>query len=90
MPWMLFWCCFWVVANEVMQNVKQGLHMLPVISALCSADVVNNHFENMFCAVFFIEHELTVGDCRYFRHVFMLGDGQHFFLGQVTKCEAVF
>lgn len=52
---MLFWCCFGVVADEMMQNVKQGLHVLPVVAVLRSADIVNDYFEDVFYAVLFVE-----------------------------------
>lgn len=73
----------------MMQDVQQLANLVCVIPALCRADVIDDHPEDRFHAPNFMRQILRIGDCDHFGHMLMLGNREHFLLGEVTKSQAI-
>ena len=72
-----------------MKHVKQSLNMLPIVPTLSDAYIVYDNTANFLRAELLVQQIFTVSNRRHFRHVFMLGDGKHFFLCQAAKRETI-
>ena len=71
--------------QEMVQDMQQGHHMLLVASnALSLPNIVDNHFQNFFTAVFLGQEVRSECCCCDFGKMFVLCDGNHFLFGQAA------
>lgn len=89
-PGMVRWLAFGVRLEEVVQDVQQGQHMLPVATELCLPDITDNHVPDFFAPVLLAQKVASQSRRRDFGQVFVLGDGKHLFFGQAAERDAIF
>lgn len=86
---MLFRFGFRMVSQEMVQYVQQRPQVLTVAPALGRPYVVDDHLADDMCALILVLQILGICDRRHLRHVFMLGNRQNLFFGEVTKSQAI-
>ena len=87
---MVRWLAFGVRLEEVVEDVQQGQHMLPVAAELCLPDIIDNHVPDIFGSVLLAQKVVSQSRCRDFGQVFVFGDGKHLFFGQAAERDAIF
>ena len=87
---MIRWLSFGVRFEEVVQDVKQGQHMIPVAAELCFPNIIDNHVSDFFGSVLLAQKVAGESRCRNFGYVLVFGDGKDLFLGQAAERDAVF
>ena len=68
-----------------MKDVQEGLHVGTIVAFLRMTDVVNDNLADPSRAVFRAQKILTICSGSDLRQVFMLGDREELFLGQVEN-----
>ena len=70
-----------MILQEMVQDMQQGHHMLLVASDLSLPNIVDNHVQNFFTAVFLGREVRSECCCNDFGEVFVLCDGKHLLFG---------
>ena len=64
--------------------------MVSIATELCFPNIIDNHVADFFGSMLSGEKVARQRRCRHFRYVLVLGDGEHLFLGQAAKRDAIF
>jgi len=86
---MLFGAGLWMRFQKMVEHVEKGQNMLPVVTRLAAADVIDNHVPDFFRAVLLVREILSKRGRSNFWHMLMLSDGEHLLFGEATKRHAV-
>jgi hypothetical protein len=89
-PGMVRWPGLRVRLEEMVQDMQQGQHMLPVAAELGLPNIVDNHVPDLFASVVLGQKVLGERRCDYFREVFVFGNGEHLLFGQAAEGDAIF
>ncbi len=63
--------------------------MLPIVTHLTGADVIDNHVTNFFRAMFLVGQIFRKRGSRDFGHMLVLSDGEHLIFGEAAKSDAI-
>ena len=88
-PGMVRWSGFRVRLEEMVQDMQQGQHMLPVAAKLGLPNIVNYHVPYLFASVVLGQKILGERRCGDFGEVFVLGNGEHLLFGQAAEVDAI-
>ncbi len=77
-------CSLGMRPQEMVQNMKQGQHMLLVACELSLPNIVVNHLPNFFAAMLHGQEVCSERCCGDFGEVFVLCNGKHLLFGQTT------
>ena len=84
-PRMVRWSGLGMRLQEMVQDMQQGHHMLPVASGeLGLPNIVDNHVQHFFTAVFLGQEVRSECCCSDFGEVFVLRNGKHLLFGQAA------
>lgn len=84
-PRMVRWSGLGMRLQEMVQDMQQGHHMLLVASGeLGLPNIVDNHVQHFFTAVFLGQEVGSECCCSDFGEVFVLCDGKHLLFGQAA------
>ena len=84
-PRMFGWSSLGMHLQEMMQDMQQGHYMLFVASdELGLPNIVDNHVQNFFTAVFLGQEVRGECCCSDFGEVLMLCNGEHLFFAQTA------
>jgi len=79
---MLRWSSLGMGLQEMVQDMQQGQHMLLVaFDELGLPNIIDNHVQNFFTAVFLGQEVSSECCCGDFGEVFVLCDGKHLLFG---------
>ena len=88
-PGMVRWSGFRVRLEEMVQDMQQGQHMLPVAAKLGLPNIVNYHVPYLFASVVLGQKILGERRCGDFGEVFVFGNGEHLLFGQAAEVDAI-
>jgi hypothetical protein len=87
---MLRWPGLRVRLEEMVQDMQQGQHILPVAAELGLPNIVDNHVPDLFASVVLGQKVLGERRCDYFGEVFVFGNGEHLLFGQAAEGDTIF
>ena len=76
--------------EEMVQDMQQDQHVLPVAGGLGLPNIVHNHVADFFASTVLGQKVLSERRRGDFWKVFMFGNGEHLRFGQAAEGDAIF